>query len=271
MKLIDNNTQISLKEQCKLLELNRSSYYYKPCPESQENLKILLWLDEKYFQTPYYGKRRLLNELKAVGYCINIKRLNRLMEIQGWRTLYPAPCTSIMDKKSYKYPYLLKGLEINKKNHVWEIDITYLPMERGYLFLCAIIDVYSRYIVGWDISNSMTSKWCTEIVIEAINKYGKPSILNSDQGSQFTSEEYIQILQKNKIQISMDGKGRALDNIYIERLWRTIKYEHFYLNVYLDATDVYAGLNNYIKFYNDERRHQSLNYETPAYRYGGAS
>jgi putative transposase len=185
------------------------------------------------------------------------------MKLQGWQTLYPTPRTTRIDPAAYKYPYLLKGLAIERKNQVWAIDITYIPMKNGFMYLCAVIDLHTRYVVGWGISNTMTAEWCTEIVQDAISLHGKPEIMNSDQGSQFTSEIYIELLKKNDIQISMDGKGRAIDNIFIERLWRTVKYEHIYLHVYEDGLSLYKGLNTYLKFYNGERRHQSLSNKTP--------
>ncbi len=257
----------SIRKQCEYLGLSRSSYYYEPKIESAENLAVMLWLDKQYFKTPYYGIRKLLIELRSQGYKLNKKRLERLMEIQGWKTLYPKPRTSIKDREHKIYPYLLKGITIERKNQVWEIDITYLPLSKGYLYLCAIIDVYSRYVVHWDISNNMTSDWCLCVVQEAISMCGCPEIMNSDQGSQFTSNLFVDYLENRGIKISMDGKGRALDNIYIERLWRSIKYEYYYLMVFENGQDVYEGVKGYFLTYNGERRHQSLDYETPLSRY----
>ncbi len=262
--LIENNhSSLSIVKQCELLEISRSGLYYEPVKESEENLKLMRLMDEQYLKTPFYGVERLLVLFIVLGYRINRKRLRRLMKLMGWQTLYPTPRTTRIDPAAYKYPYLLKGLCIERKNQVWAIDITYLPMKNGFMYLCAVIDIHTRYVVGWGISNSMTAEWCTEIVNDAIALHGKPEILNSDQGSQFTSEVYIQLLKDNEIKISMDGKGRAIDNIFIERLWRTIKYEHIYLHVYEDGLSLYKGLQQYLSFYNDERRHQSLNYETP--------
>lgn len=267
----ENHGQISIVEQCSLLSISRSGFYYEAIPESQENLTIMRILDEQYFKTPFFGLERLLVLLIVQGYSINRKRLRRLMKLQGWRTLYCIPRTTRIDPAAYKYPYLLKEISIERKNQVWAIDITYLPMKNGFMYLCAIIDIHSRFVVGWGISNSMTAEWCSEIVYEAITRYGKPDIINSDQGSQFTSEVYISMLKENNIQISMDGKGRAIDNIFIERLWRTVKYEHVYLYVYPDGLSLYHGLQQYFKFYNDERRHQSLNDETPLMIYSQAA
>lgn len=258
-----SHLKLSVVRQCDLLCLNRSGLYYEPTQESSENLAIMHFLDKQYLETPFYGVERLLVILVIAGYRINRKRLRRLMRIQGWQTLYPTPRTTRIDPAAYKYPYLLRDLTIERKNQVWAIDITYLPMKHGFMYLCAIIDVHTRFVVGWGISNTMTAEWCTEIVKHATSIHGNPEILNSDQGSQFTSEVYTTLLKERGIKISMDGKGRAIDNIFIERLWRTVKYEHVYLHAYQDGLSLYKGLEKYFSFYNGERRHQSLNNETP--------
>jgi putative transposase len=245
--------------------------YYEPEPESEENLCIMRVLDEQYLKTPFYGVEKLAVLLSALGYRINIKRLRRLMKLQGWQTLYPMPRTTRIDPAAYKYPYLLRELQVCRNNQVWAIDITYVPMKKGFMYLCALIDVHTRYVVGWGVSNSMTAEWCTEIVAEAIARHGAPEIVNSDQGSQFTSEVYTGFLKSKGIQISMDGKGRAIDNIFIERLWRSVKYEDLYLHVYEDGLSLYKGLMQYFSFYNDERMHQSLEYETPSSFYSKAA
>lgn len=263
--------ELSIVKQCELLEMSRSGFYYQPVPECRENLDIMRMMDEQYFKTPFYGVERLLVLLIVNGYKINRKRLRRLMRVQGWQTLYPTRTTTRTDPAAYKYPYLLKGLSIERKNQVWAIDITYIPMKNGFMYLCAVIDIHSRYVLGWGVSNSMTAEWCKDIVNDAIETQGKPEIINSDQGCQFTSEAYTKLLTDNKIQISMDGKGRAIDNIFIERLWRTVKYEHIYLNVYEDGLSLFKGLQQYFTFYNDERRHQSLNNETPLTLYNRAA
>lgn len=260
-------TGLSVAKQCELLSLNRSGFYYDPVSESAENLTIMRWLDEQYFETPFYGVLRLTALLVGAGYIANVKKVRRLMKLVGWQTLYQAPRTTMADKKSYKYPYLLKGLEITRRNQVWEIDITYLPMAKGFMYLLAIIDVFTRFIVGWGISNSMTAEWCTSITYEAIETHCKPDIINSDQGSQFTSEVYVELLKNNQIEISMDGKRRAIDNIYIERFWRTIKYEDIYLKTYQNGLSLFKGVSNYIRFYNTKRLHQSLDYKTPEVLY----
>lgn len=263
MMVEGKNDAVSIVKQCDLLSLNRSGVYYVPVPEKAENLAIMRILDEQYLETPFYGVERLLVLLIGLGYRVNRKRLRRLMGIMGWRTLYPTRRTTIINLTEYKYPYLLKNLEISKSNQVWEIDITYIPMKNGFMYLFAIIDVYTRYIVGWSLSNSMTSNWCIETINEAITTYGKPEIINSDQGSQFTCKDYVDFLKSNEIEISMDGKGRAIDNIYIERFWRSVKYEHVYLFAYENGSELWRGLNKYIEFYNQKRNHQSLDYKTP--------
>ncbi len=266
-QMIEKGSKISIVKQCQLLSLHRSRFYYKGIIETQENLSIMRWLDEQYFETPFFGALRLTTELNDIGYHVNTKRVRRLMRLVGWKTLYQAPRTTIADKASYKYPYLLKGLTIRNCNQVWEIDITYLPMRKGFIYLFAIIDVYSRFIVGWSISNSMTAEWCTTIIKEAIEVNGKPLIINSDQGSQFTSEIYTELLKSHEIQISMDGKGRAIDNIFIERFWRTIKYENIYIMVYENYVTLFKGISKYIEFYNTRRKHQSLENKTPSTLY----
>jgi putative transposase len=224
-------------------------------------------LDEQYYKTPFYGIRRLTEWLRRQGFNINRKRVRRLMELMGWQTIYRKPNTSWKKKGDYIYPYLLKGLDITKANQVWAVDITYIPMRMGFMDLFAIIDLHTRYVINWGISNTMTAQWCTELVQEAIETHGKPEIINSDQGSQFTSFEYTQMLADNEIQISMDGKGRCIDNIFIERLWRSVKYECVYLKAFEDGIRLYEGLDVYFNFYNNERPHQSLDYIIPAELY----
>jgi putative transposase len=262
-----SHPQISMSRQCELLGLHRSGLYYQPVAESEQNLAIMRLLDEQYYKTPFYGIRRLTAWIKQLGYEINSKRVRRLMKLMGWRTIYREPDTSEPNKDHKVYPYLLRGLIIRQRNHVWEIDITYVPMRKGFMYLCAIIDVHTRYVVNWSISNTMSAEWCKQVVQEAIERHGKPAILNSDQGSQFTSEVYTSLLKAHNIQISMDGKGRALDNIFIERLWRSVKYENIYLNVYEDGLSLYQGLKEYFDFYNKKRLHQSLDYQSPEVLY----
>jgi len=251
--------EVSIRHQSKLLSVSRSGLYYTPSIESKENLDIMRLIDAQYLQTPFYGERRLLSILRQEGYRINIKRLRRLMRIVRWRTLYPEKRTSIAERKAQKYSYLLKGLKSERSNQVWAIDITYIPMRRGFMYLFAIIDLHSRYVTGWSLSNTMTSEWCVNTLQEAISRYGKPDIINSDQGSQFTADCYIELLKSNEIKISMDGKGRALDNVFIERLWRSVKQEYVYLNPCETGQELWRGLDDYFRFYNTKRPHQSLN------------
>ena len=258
-----DHSGLSVVQQCDLLSIHRSGLYYVPCVESEENLAIMRLLDEQYFKTPFYGIRRLTAWLQDQGYNVNRKRVKRLMGIMGWQTIFRGYSTSKPNKEHKVYPYLLKGLVTSKVNQVWATDITYVPMKKGFMYLCAIIDVHSRYVVNWSISNTMSAEWCTEVLEQAIEVHGKPEIHNSDQGSQFTSEVFTGCLKKHDIQISMDGKGRALDNIYVERLWRSVKYEHVYLHTPADGVALYEGLSKYFTFYNRERLHQSLGYLAP--------
>lgn len=261
------NITLSISRQCRLLGLHRSGLYYKPCPETEENLAIMRLLDEQYFRTPFYGVRRLTAWLETQGYDVNHKRVRRLMELMGWQTIYRKPNTSKANKEHSVYPYLLKGLQITGSNQVWATDITYVPMRKGFMYLCAIIDLHSRYVVNWSLSNTMSAEWCRDVMAEAIEVHGKPGIVNTDQGSQFTSDVFTSLLKDNNVSISMDGKGRATDNIFVERLWRSVKYEHIYLHSHEDGVRLYEGLNTYFSFYNRERLHQALDYQTPASQY----
>jgi putative transposase len=259
----DNNMTIS--RQCELLSIHRSGLYYKPVPESEENLHLMRLMDEQYLRTPFYGEPKLTAWLNIQGYHVNHKRVERLMKLMGWQTLYRKPNTSKPGKRRLIYKYLLKDLKIDHSNQVWAVDITYVPMRKGFLYLCAIVDLHTRYILNWGISNTMTSEWCCQILQEAVEQHGKPEIINSDQGSQFTSDEWL--IACEGIKISMDGKGRALDNIFIERVWKTVKYECIYLHAFEDGVQLYEGLREYFQFYNHERIHQSLDYKTPASLY----
>lgn len=261
--MIEKGICISVNRQCKLLHLHRGGLYYKAAQENEENLSLMRLLDEQYMKTPFYGVRRLTKWLNKKSHKINRKRVKRLMDLMGWQTLYRKPNTSWKDKRQYVYPYLLKDLKIERKNQVWAIDITYIPMRKGFMYLCALIDLHTRYVVNWSISNTMTAEWCSQMVEEAIEQNGKPEIINSDQGSQFTSSQYLCVLNHHEIKISMDGKGRAIDNIFIERLWKSVKYECVYLHAFEDGVALYAGIQQYFTFYNTERLHQSLGYETP--------
>jgi len=267
--MVQKEINISLCRQCELLRIHRSGLYYAPVPESEENLHIMRIMDEQYFKTPFYGIRRMTAWLNRNEYSVNHKRVKRLMALMGWQTIYRKRNTSKRNKQHPVYPYLLKDLVIDRANQVWAIDITYIPMRRGFMYLCAIIDLHTRYVINWGISNVMTATWCRQLVEEAIEMHGQPEIINSDQGGQFSSDEYTSLLSEREtpIAISMDGKGRAIDNIFVERLWKSVKYECVYLHVFDDGVQLYEGLKEYFRFYNTERLHQSLNYQTPESRY----
>jgi putative transposase len=236
--------------------------YYLPTPESEENLKLMKMIDRQYLKTPFYGSRRMAAWLSREEYDINRKRVQRLMRIMGLEAIYPKPKTSIKNKEHKIYPYLLEGLEIVRPNQVWSTDITYIPMDKGFMYLVAVMDWYSRYVLSWEISNTMDVDFCISALKKALKK-GTPEIFNSDQGSQFTSTSFTGILSKFDIQISMDGRGRVFDNIFIERLWRSLKYEDIYLKNYGNGTDLNNGVNKYFKFFNYQRPHQSLGYKVP--------
>ncbi|KAF0132991.1 MAG: Integrase catalytic region [Candidatus Saganbacteria bacterium] len=260
----DNHAQLSLRQQCELLDLNRSSYYYDPAPESEYNLQLMSLIDEQYTKTPFYGSPKITAWLKRMDYVVNIKRVKRLMRKMGIAAIYPGPNLSKRNQSHKIYPYLLKSLDITRENQVWATDITYVRLKNGFLYLVAIIDWWSRYVLAWELSNTLDSHFCIKALKEALLKYGKPDIFNSDQGSQFTDADFIEILLEHGVQISMDSKGRVFDNIFVERLWRSVKYENIYLNNYDGVLETYCGLKRYFEFYNDERLHQSLKYKTPA-------
>jgi putative transposase len=261
---------ISISRQCELLGISRSGLYYQPAEESPENLSLMKKIDEQYIKTPFYGSRRMAAFLKKEGEDANRKRVQRLMRLMGIEAIYPKPRTTIKSEDHKIYPYLLQGVSIVRPNQVWSTDITYIRTLRGFLYLVAIIDWYSRYILSWGLSNTLDRYFCIEALKEALDR-GKPEIFNSDQGSQFTSVEFNGILKAEDVKISMDGRGRVFDNIFVERLWRTIKYEEVYIKDYEDGPSAYKGLSVYIPFYNDERLHQSLNYLTPSAIYHGVS
>lgn len=254
---------LSISKRCELVGLAKSSYYYAPIAESELNLKLMRMIDKQYLISPFYGSRRMTEELKKQGENLNRKRTQRLMRIMGLEAMYPRPNTSIGRKGDYKYPYLLKNLKIDKPNQVWGTDITYIPTEAGFLYLVAILDLFSRYVVSWEISDTLESDFCIYAVEKALTNVGRPEILNSDQGSQYTSKAYTNLLKKNDIAISMSGKGRCWDNIFVERLWRSFKYEEVYLKSYSTGKEVWEGTDWYFNFYNNDRIHAKLNYMTP--------
>jgi putative transposase len=259
---------LSVRRQCTLLGLNRSTWYYEPVPETAENLALMRRIDEQYLRTPFYGSRRMTVWLERAGAKVNRKRVQRLMRLMSLEAIYPRPRTTLAGKGHKIYPYLLRDLEITRSDQVWSADITYVPLRSGYLYLTAILDWYSRYVLAWRLSNSLDSDFCVAALEEALGR-GRPEIFNTDQGVQFTSREFTGRLEAAAVSISMDGRGRALDNVFVERLWRAVKYEEVYLKAYASGSECQTGLRAYLKFYCEERPHQSLGYRTPAEVYGG--
>jgi putative transposase len=246
-----------------LLDISRSGLYYQPVGISEEDLTLMKLIDRQYLSTPYYGARKIAACLKSQGHLVNRKRVRRLMRLMGLKAIYRRPRTSKPASGHKIYPYLLGGMKITRPNQVWAADITYIPMAKGFLYLVAIIDWYTRYVLSWRLSNALDASFCVEALEEALRK-GRPDIFNTDQGAQFTSEAFTGLLEQHGIRISMDGKGSYSDNLFIERLWRTVKYEEVYLKAYQGGRDAGTNLNNYFRFYNTERPHQALGYRTPA-------
>jgi putative transposase len=255
--------KLSLRRQCELVGLNRTTFYYAPAEESVFNLQLMRLIDEQYTRTPFYGWPRMTAYLRREGYAVNHKRVQRLMYRMGLQAIYPRPRTSVADRGQRVYPYLLRGLEITHPHEVWSADITYVPMQHGFMYLVAVMDWYSRYVLAWHLSNTLDEHFCLE-ALEAALAEGRPTIFNTDQGAQFTALAFTSRLEAAGIRISMDGRGRALDNVFVERLWRTVKYEHVYLHEYTSVPDLERGLGDYFTFYNHDRLHQSLCYQTPA-------
>ncbi len=258
-----SHPQLSVRRQCELLGLNRSTLYYEPASESAENLHLMRLIDEQYLSTPFYGWPRMTAYLRRKGYSVNHKRIRRLLQKMGLQAIYPKPKTSRASQERKPYPYLLRDLKIDRPNFVWSADITYVPMRQGFMYLVAVIDWHSRYVLTWQLSNTLDSYFCLDALQQALG-VGRPEIFNTDQGVQFTAHEFTGCLERADIRISMDGRGRALDNIFVERLWRTVKYEDIYLKEYATVPQLDAGLADYFRFYNHERLHQSLAYRTPA-------
>ena len=265
----EKHPQLSLVRQCELVSIARSSYYYRPSGESAFNLDLMRLIDEQYLKTPWYGSRQMRRYLRRQGYRVNRKRIRRLMQKMGLVAVAPAPNTSRRHPRHSVYPYLLRGQTITQPDQVWCADVTYIPMAHGFLYLVAIMDWASRRVLSWRLSNTMEAEFCVEALCEAIERYGCPSIFNTDQGSQFTSSVWIDELKANDIRISMDGKGRWMDNVFIERLWRSLKYECVYLNAFDDLKDAEENISNWIDYYNHERPHSSLNDQTPNEIYEG--
>jgi putative transposase len=256
---------LSIVHQCILLSLCRSSLYYKARGESDLNLRLMRIIDEHYLEYPFKGSRRMYVHLKEdLGIDVSQNRIDRLYyDVMGLRSILPGPHTSKRCKDHQVYPYLLRDLKVVRSNQVWATDITYIPMPKGFMYLMAIIDLYSRCVVYWSLSNTMEASWCAQTMREAIEINGKPEIINTDQGSQFTSEDFTQAVLSNGIKLSMDGKGRATDNAFIERLWRSVKYEHVYIYAYETVNDLYKGLEGYMMYYNEKRRHSSIDNNYP--------
>ena len=260
----DNAKKMSLRRQSKLLSLSRSGFYYKPRQMSELDHELMAAIDRINTEHPYYGSRRLQAVLRGLGFKVGRHHIRYLMRKMRVFALYPKKRTSIPNKEHKVYPYLLRGLDINRPNQVWSTDITYIRMAKGFVYLVAIIDWYSRYVLSWRLSTTLDSDFCIEALKEALQKYGCPEIFNSDQGSQFTSNKFVAVLEEKKdCKISMDGKGRVYDNIFIERFWRSLKYEEVYLKAYENVRACREGIGNYIKMYNTQRPHQALSYLTP--------
>lgn len=255
--------ELSLTTQCELIGISKSGLYYTPKGESADNLKLMTLMDEHHTLHPTHGILQMQDFLFALGYLVNHKRVRRLMRKARIHAHYPKRNLSKPGKAEYIYPYLLRGLQVIRPNQVWAIDITYIRMQKGFMYLTAIIDVYSRYIVGWGLHNSLHAENVVEVLNRAVSTYGKPEILNSDQGSQFTCELWVSTLKELDVQISMDGKGRATDNIYIERFWRTLKQDWVYLNPVDNGSELWAGINGYINYYNKEKTHQGIGRQSP--------
>ena len=253
-----HHSELSVQRQCELLGLPRSTYYYQPRPESAENLRLMRRLDELYLNCPFFGSRRM-----AVTLGVNRKRMQRLMAILGIEAHYPKPNLSRPAPGHEVYPYLLRGVSIERPNQVWSTDITYIPMRAGFLYLVAVMDWFSRFVLSWELSNTMETGFCLA-ALESAFRFGQPEIWNSDQGSQFTAAEFLAPLKKRNISISMDGRGRALDNVFIERLWRSLKYELIYPGDFASGAELRPALDRYFHFYNQRRPHQALGYRTPA-------
>lgn len=265
---ISDNESISIRKQCDLMDINRSTVYYNAVPESDENLQIMRLLDEEFLNHPTHGVFQMQDFLFSLNFMVNHKRVRRLLRKMGIMALYPKRNLSKLGHAKYIRPYLLRGLQITHPNHVWAIDITYIAMAKGSMYLTAIIDVYSRYVVAWDVFNNLDAENSLSVLKNAIARQGKPEIVNSDQGSQFTCELWTQYVEKEaKITISMDGRGRATDNIFIERLWRTVKQDYVYICPPINGTDLYKGLNKFFEYYNNVKTHQGIERVIPVSLY----
>ncbi len=264
-----NNKKLSLSRQCRLLKLNRSTVYYKKRPITPIDLKLMQLIDKQYLKIPSWGSRSMRNHLRRLGYKVNRKKVQRLMRLMGLEAIYPKPKTSRPHPEHKVYPYLLRNLKIDRPNQVWAADITYIPMSRGFMYLVAVMDWHSRKVLSWRVSNTLDTDFCVQTVEEAISRFGAPEIFNTDQGTQFTSSAFTSLLKDNDINISMDGRGRVQDNIFIERLWWTLKYHYLYLWSFNNGSQLRQGLDQWFRFYSQERSHQALDNMTPDEVYYG--
>jgi putative transposase len=261
---------LSVRRQCELLGLSRSSLYYEPAGETLEDLRLMRLIDEQYTACPFYGSRRMTAWLVEQGEEVNRKRVQRLMRVMGLEAIYPKPRLSAAGKGHRIYPYLLRDVKVVRPDQVWSTEITYVPMASGFMYLAAVIDWFSRYVIAWRLSNTLDGSFCLEMLDEAL-RGGRPEVFNTDQGVQFTATAFTGTLESAGVAVSMDGRGRALDNVFVERLWRSVKYEDIYLRSYEAVPELHRGLARYFAFYNDERLHQSLDYRTPAAVYRDVS
>ena len=270
LSLVDrSDPDLSILARCRLLNVARSTLYYRASPVSDEDLRAMRWLDEQYLTTPFYGTRRMVAVMRRDGFEINRKRVKRLMRVMGIEAIYRKPNTSRKHPAHAVYPYLLRGLTIDRPNQVWCADITYVPMAKGFVYLVAVMDWFSRRVLAWRVSTGMESDFCVDALKEAMETYGRPEIFNTDQGVQFTSADFLTELRPQQVRISMDGKGRYLDNIFIERLWRSLKYEEVFIKAYASVAEARRGMGTWLTFYNDERPHQSHGYRTPCEVFSG--
>lgn len=267
--MVGAQQHLSVRRQCELLEVSRSGLYYEPVGTSAEDLALMKRIDQTHLQWPFYGSRKVAQVLGRDEHSINRKRVQRLMRLMGLEGMAPKPNTSRRAPQHPVYPYLLRNLDICRVNQVWATDITYIPMALGFAYLVAVIDWYSRCVLSWRLSNSMDTSFCVDALREALSRFGNPTIFNTDQGAQFTADAFTGVLRKHGVAISMDGKGRCIDNVFVERVWRSLKYEEVYLHAYDDLAEARGGIGRYFNFYNRERPHQALGYQTPDAFYRG--
>ena len=259
--------ELSVRQQCALLHLSRSNLYYQPVEVRAEELALMRHIDKLYLEHPYYGSRRMTVVLQREGLLINRKRVQRLMRLMGLEGMAPGPRTSRPHIEHPRFPYLLRNLAIVRPDQVWASDITYVPLERGWAYLVVIMDWFSRAVLAWRLSNTMGVEFCLEALQEALGQWGPPEIFNTDQGAQFTAIEWVAVLLAHEVRVSMDGKGRWMDNVFVERLWRSLKYEAVYPRAYADVHEAWAGISRWLHFYNHQRPHQALGYQTPMHVY----